>query len=67
VLFNDGVGIVVFTALLAFATGIGDADPLHAIAEVAIQALGSLIFGVLAAQLRSAQWERWMNSPWRSA
>ncbi len=50
-LFNDGVGIVVFTALLAFATGIGDADPLHAIAEVAIQALGGLIFGVLAAQL----------------
>jgi Na+:H+ antiporter len=41
-LFNDGVGIVVFTALLAFATGIAD---------VAIQALGGLIFGVLAAQL----------------
>jgi len=26
-LFNDGVGIVVFTALIAFATGIGDAEP----------------------------------------
>ncbi len=50
-LFNDGVGIVVFTALLAFATGIGDSSPLHAIADVAIQAAGGLAFGVVAAML----------------
>ncbi len=32
-LFNDGVGIVAFTALIAFATGVGDADPVHAHCE----------------------------------
>jgi CPA1 family monovalent cation:H+ antiporter len=50
-LFNDGVGIVVFTALLALATGIGDSSPLHAMAGVAIQAMGGLVFGVAAAVL----------------
>ncbi len=50
-LFNDGVGIVVFTALLALATGVGDSSPLHAIGNVAIQALGGLALGVAAAML----------------
>ncbi len=50
-LFNDGVGIVVFTALLALATGIGDSSPFHAMADVAIQAMGGLVFGVAAAAL----------------
>ncbi len=50
-LFNDGVGIVVFTALLALATGIGDSSPLHAIGDVAVQAIGGLVFGVVAAML----------------
>ena len=50
-LFNDGVGIVVFTALLAFATGIGGVSPLHAVADIAVQALGGLLFGVVAAML----------------
>lgn len=48
-LFNDGVGIVAFTALIAFATGVGDADPAHAIVNVVIEALGGLILGVAAA------------------
>jgi CPA1 family monovalent cation:H+ antiporter len=50
-LFNDGVGIVAFTALLAVATGIGDTDPVHAIIAVVFQALGGLAFGVIAAML----------------
>ena len=50
-LFNDGVGIVVFTALLALATGVGDYSPLGAIANVAVQALGGLLLGVVAATL----------------
>ena len=50
-LFNDGVGIVVFTALLALATGIGDSNPLHAIGDVAIRPCGGLVFGVAAAML----------------
>ncbi|MEI9995434.1 MAG: sodium:proton antiporter [Rhizomicrobium sp.] len=48
-LFNDGVGIVAFTALLAFASGVGDADPLRAIGAVVVEALGGLLFGVAAA------------------
>jgi CPA1 family monovalent cation:H+ antiporter len=50
-LFNDGVGIVVFTALIAFATGIGDSDPAHAVLAVLVEALGGLVFGVAAAML----------------
>jgi CPA1 family monovalent cation:H+ antiporter len=48
-LFNDGVGIVAFTALLAFATGVGDADPLHAVVTVGTEALGGLALGIVAA------------------
>ena len=46
-LFNDGVGIVVFTALLAFAAGAG-VDPLHAIGGVFVEALGGLLLGAIA-------------------
>jgi CPA1 family monovalent cation:H+ antiporter len=44
-LFNDGVGIVVFTALLAYATG-SAADPWRASASVVVQAAGGLVLGV---------------------
>ena len=45
-LFNDGVGIVVFTALLAFATG-ASASPLRAVGEVFVGAVGGLALGAL--------------------
>jgi CPA1 family monovalent cation:H+ antiporter len=47
-LFNDGVGIVVFTALLAFATGSAP-DPLQAVSSVVIEAAGGLALGAVAA------------------
>lgn len=50
-LFNDGVGIVAFTTLLAFATGIGNTSPTDAILDVVVQALGGLLFGIVAAML----------------
>ena len=46
-LFNDGVGIVVFTALLALATG-ASPSPSAALMEVAVAALGGLALGVAA-------------------
>ena len=46
-LFNDGVGIVVFTALLAFAAG-SAADPAHALSRVVIEAAGGLMLGAAA-------------------
>jgi len=49
-LFNDGVGIVVFTAALAVAVG-GGVQPLHAISAVAIQALGGLALGIASGWL----------------
>ncbi len=50
-LFNDGVGIVAFTALLALATGVGDADPGHAVTAVLVQAVGGLAFGMVVGAL----------------
>lgn len=50
-LFNDGVGIVAFTALLALATGSGDADPGHAVLAVFVQALGGLALGMALSAL----------------
>ena len=46
-LFNDGVGIVVFTALLAFATGAAP-DPVRAVGSVALQAAGGLAVGIVS-------------------
>ena len=48
-LFNDGVGIVAFTALVAVATGVGDVSPAAAIGAVVLEALGGLVVGVVAA------------------
>ena len=50
-LFNDGVGIVAFTALIALATGAGDIGPVRAVADVIIEALGGLAFGMAASWL----------------
>ena len=47
-LFNDGVGIVAFTALLALATGSGGISPSLAVIDVVFQALGGLVFGMAA-------------------
>jgi monovalent cation:H+ antiporter, CPA1 family len=50
-LFNDGVGIVVFTAALAIA-GSGEAiNPLATVAQVVIQAAGGLVLGIAAGAL----------------
>jgi Na+:H+ antiporter len=50
-LFNDGVGIVVFSALLALAVGTGRAGPTHAVFAVFIQSLGGFAFGTIASML----------------
>lgn len=49
-LFNDGVGIVVFTALVAFATG-ASASPVRAVGEVFIGAAGGLAIGTIGGLL----------------
>lgn len=50
-LFNDGVGIVAFTALLALATGVGAVSPLEVVGQVVVQALGGLALGMGASWL----------------
>ncbi len=45
-LFNDGVGIVAFTALLALATGAGHVAPGTVVLQVVVEALGGLLFGM---------------------
>jgi CPA1 family monovalent cation:H+ antiporter len=50
-LFNDGVGIVAFTALLALATGTGAVSPSLVVIDVVVQALGGLVFGMAASYL----------------
>lgn len=50
-LYNDGVGIVAFTALLALATGTASINPAQVVADVVIQALGGLFFGMVASWL----------------
>ena len=50
-LFNDGVGIVIFTAALALATGGAGLQPLAALGQVAVQALGGLLFGLIVGWL----------------
>ena len=47
-LFNDGVGIVIFTALVAFASG-ALPSPGQALLQVALQAAGGLALGLIAA------------------
>ena len=50
-LFNDGVGIVAFTALLAVATGTGELSPVPAVVNVIVQALGGLALGMGASAI----------------
>jgi CPA1 family monovalent cation:H+ antiporter len=50
-LFNDGVGIVAFTAMLTVATGAATFDPMGAMGAVFIEALGALILGVAASAI----------------
>ena len=45
-LFNDGVGIVAFTSLLAFAAGEGLTSPTRLLALVFVQAAGGLLLGL---------------------
>ena len=52
-LFNDGVGVVVFTGALAFAVSGLPPQPLQVAGGVALQAGGGLAFGVAAAYLVS--------------
>lgn len=47
-LFNDGVGIVAFTSLLAFAAGEGIATPAKLFGTVFLDAAGGLILGLAA-------------------
>lgn len=49
-LFNDGVGIVLFTAAVAIAAG-GHANALDVIGDVGLEALGGLLLGALAGWL----------------
>lgn len=49
-LFNDGVGIVVFSAMVALAAG-GAATPLASLSEVLIKAVGGLALGVISGWL----------------
>jgi CPA1 family monovalent cation:H+ antiporter len=50
-LFNDGVGIVVFTAAVAVAAGGEHLQPLKAIGEVAVEAAGGLLIGLAIGML----------------
>jgi len=50
-LFNDGVGIVAFTALLAVATGSGALSPANAVSDVVVHAVGGLVLGLGASAL----------------
>ena len=45
-LFNDGIGIVVFLAAVAVATGGGSVDPARAVLKVIVQAGGGLMLGL---------------------
>ncbi|MDE2487360.1 MAG: sodium:proton antiporter [Alphaproteobacteria bacterium] len=50
-LFNDGVGIVVFTAAVAIATSGAAITPLATIGAVVVEAAGGLVLGIVAGWL----------------
>lgn len=50
-LFNDGVGIVVFTAALAIAGAQAHVSPLATVGEVVVEAAGGLVLGIVAGTL----------------
>jgi CPA1 family monovalent cation:H+ antiporter len=45
-LFNDGVGVVIFSAAVAVAAGGGELHPLTALAQVGLEAAGGLLLGL---------------------
>ncbi|MEI9991830.1 MAG: sodium:proton antiporter [Rhizomicrobium sp.] len=45
-LFNDGVGIVAFTALVALAAGGAGTSPLAVVGDIVVEAAGGLLFGM---------------------
>jgi CPA1 family monovalent cation:H+ antiporter len=50
-LFNDGVGIVVFTAALAIASAGAQISPLATVGQVVVQAAGGLVLGIVLGTL----------------
>ncbi|MFH2037708.1 MAG: sodium:proton antiporter [Candidatus Zixiibacteriota bacterium] len=46
-LFNDGIGVVVFTVMLGIAVGGGDSTIKHILALFVREALGGIVFGLL--------------------
>jgi CPA1 family monovalent cation:H+ antiporter len=50
-LYTAGVGIVIFTAARAIASSGADLHPVAAVGEVALQALGGLVFGLVCGWL----------------
>jgi CPA1 family monovalent cation:H+ antiporter len=66
-LFNDGVGIVLFTVLVGISQGGNHADPsVWSIAEVlGREAGGGLLLGLLTGYVGYRAMRPWMNIPWR--
>jgi len=50
-LFNDGVGIVTFTALVAVSTGAGHLEPVETVLEVIVEAAGGLLLGMMLGKI----------------
>lgn len=50
-LFNDGVGIVVFTALAALAVGGDQLHPMAEVSTIAVEAIGGVLLGWLAGSI----------------